>query len=88
MVDYLGALPGIILVWTVFFHTDVTFLKFSTSGITWGFATGLSDFFPSTLTLGNLSIFGINVKLLLLIGRNKIVFWGSLVGFLLCMPLQ
>ena len=61
---------------------------FSTSGITWGCASGVSAFFLQFSFLITFHFF-VSVKFLLLVGqKNDQVFLSSLVGFTMGIPLQ
>ena len=80
-VDSRWAWTGNIHVWTVSSHTDFTFLRCSTSGITWGCASGVSVFSSSIFIFGNFSFLGVTVKFLLLIGR-KMEFFAGFTGWI------
>ena len=89
MVDYLGAWPGIILVWYVFVHYNVISLRFFHFWDHMGLKFWCIHFLSSIVIFGNFLFFGETVILLLLIGRKKISFFmGSMVIFPLGMPLQ
>ena len=64
------------------------FRSFPTSEITWGCASGVSAFFFN-YHFWQSFIFGVAVKFLLLIGRNKTIsFLGSMVGVPMGIPIQ
>ena len=89
MVDSLGDLPGIILVWNFYFHYDVTFLRFPHFWDQMGLRFWCIHFSFNSNFLP-FFIFGVTVKFLLLISQNDMIgfFLGSLVGVLLGISLQ
>ena len=71
-----------------FFHSDETFWCFSTSGISWGYASGVSDFIVTIFIL-KISLFpGVTTEFLIVIYIYIYIFMGSPVGVYLLMAYQ
>ena len=81
MVESLGAWPGIILVWDIYFHSSVNYLQLLYSWDCMGLRFWCICFPPFNSHFWIFSFFDVTVKFLLLIGRKKWTFFAGFTGW-------